>query len=130
MMDARYLAAWAGAFALTQAIEAPIYLWRCVPGQRGNAVLASTWTHPVLWFAAVPLWRRFEVEIAAGLGWSDLASAETLFVHLCEIAIVVVEGWWLRRCGGRRPWLWALAANGASYCAGEAIYAASGWLAP
>ena len=51
-----------------------------------------------------------------------------MFVHICEAVIVVTEGAWLRRCGGPRPWLWALAANAASYGAGELIYAVNGWL--
>ena len=120
--DRAYLLAWLAAFAATQLIEVPIYLWRCVPRRPWVAVGASGWTHPMLWFVAVPVWRAHAVQWAPQFGLEDLNQAEFAFVVTCEVAIVLGEGLWLRGWRATRPWTWALVANATSFAVGELIY--------
>lgn len=126
MTDAS-LAAWAGAFALTQAVEAPIYVF----GARvtaARALTASALTHPVAWFVAPWLWRRGFWEafgpVAPTFAWRALWVVG--YVALAEGFAVSVEAWWLRRSGVDRPWRWSLAANGASATLGF-VLDAMGW---
>lgn len=120
-LDVHYLLMWLGAFALTQVIEAPIYARWCVRGNWRAALLASTWTHPVLWFVATPLWQHLRWPLADLLG-SDPAAWDMPVLYAMEVAIAMAEGAWLRRCAGVRPWLWAVVGNGASFLTGELIY--------
>jgi len=101
---------WLAAFALTEAVEAPVYLFagrKLPPGRRWLLALgASAATHPAVWFA---------------FPW-ETAPWELCFLA-AETFAVVAEGA-LGRCAGmRNPWLWSLAANGASVSAGLAVQA-------
>lgn len=127
MSDWTYLLYWLGAFAVTQLIEAPIYQWRCVPGRWRAALAPSALTHPVLWFALTPLWGQLRWPIADIAGIGDPARLDKPAVWLMELGICLFEGWWLRRLGGARPYLWALVGNAASYGVGELIYLWLGW---
>ena len=97
------------AFAITQAVEIPVYLWfsRRLPVARRwiHAVGASTLTHPVVWFA-VP-WQQ--VETMEGY-WKAAAVA--------EVAVVAVESVYGRLLGVPRPVSAAVVANGASFVTG------------
>lgn len=104
------LAEWAAAFALTQAIEAPLYYlatrsWR-------TALLASVWTHPALWLSFRPL----EAALGYGPAWG-----------LLELGVVAVESVWLWRRGEPRPLLLSALVNGASALTGLGLQRAWGW---
>lgn len=122
MMQADYLLMWLGAFALTQAIEAPIYARWCLGGRWKAALLPSAVTHPLLWFALTPLWRQLRWPVAELLGAYDPTGLDMPALYVMELAIAASEGWLLRRQGGTRPWLWALVGNGTSFGVGEVIY--------
>jgi hypothetical protein len=102
---------WLGAFALTQAVEVPLYVragasWRI-------AFLSSSLTHPVLWFG-------FSAISELGLGyWGTVALAEAL--------VAAYEGAWLATWGVRRALLWSVLANGASVAVGLGSRAVFGW---
>lgn len=124
--DSSYLLMWLGAFALTQVIEAPIYARWSVRGDWRSALLASTWTHPVLWFVATPLWQHLRWPLADLTGAYDPAAWDMPVLYAMEVTIALAEGAWLRSRGGVRPWLWAGVANGASFLTGELIYWVTG----
>lgn len=126
MIDASYLWMWLGAFALTQAIEAPIYARWSVAGRWRAALLPSAITHPLLWFVLTPLWRALRWPLAEALGAYDPLAFDMPALYVMELGIAVAEGWLLRRQGGRRPWLWAVVGNAASFAVGEVIYWVTG----
>jgi hypothetical protein len=102
---------WLAAFVLTQVLEVPVYL-RAGAGWR-TALLASTLTHPVVWFG-FPLLGRM------GLGyWGMVAAAETFAVGL--------EALWLSANGVRRAFAWSLLANATSVGGGLLIRSLFGW---
>lgn len=108
------LLAWLGGFAVTQAIEVPLYA-RALRGRRGRwavAFGASALTHPVVWFA-FPAWLG---------GWPYVRQ-----VALAEAFAVAVEALWLGAWGVRRSVVWALAANAASVAVGLTSRALWGW---
>ncbi len=102
---------WLQAFALTQVLEMPVYLF----ATRGEtswftrfivAFGASALTHPIVWFVFPKVWpfRSFF--------WMIVAA---------EIFAVVAEALYLRWCRVPRPWVWALVANGFSLSVGLVI---------
>lgn len=106
------LAAWLPAFLLTEAVEAPIY--RHAAGARWPAaLLASAWTHPLVWFA-------FPVLFEGALGYVPM-------VVLAEAFAIGVEAAWLAHRGVRRPIVWSAVANGASVGVGLALRWVVGW---
>ncbi len=105
------LLAWLGAFAVTQAVEVPLY-GRALRGRWGVAFAASLWTHPVVWFG-FPLWFRTLGHVRQ--------------VVLAEAFAVAIEAVWLWRFGVRRSIWWALAANAASVAVGLTSRALIGW---
>lgn len=91
---------WLLAFAVTQAIEIPIYLW-ATPGRPWArrlwiAAMASVMTHPIVW----------------AMGW--VIRPYLLYVLVAETFAVVVETLWLRYHGVPQPFWWALTANATS----------------
>ncbi len=105
------MSAWLSAFLFTQAVEVPIYLrvgasWRA-------AVLASTLTHPVVWFG-----------FATVRGWVHSYSAA---VVLMEAFAIIVEAVWLSSRKVKHALIWSLAANLASVTLGFASRALFGW---
>ncbi len=100
---------WAVAYALTQAVEMPVYLLftRGRPTARRwlHAAGASTLTHPLLWFA-IP-WEEID---AAGHYWPVVWTAEAV--------IVAVEGAYGRMLALPRPFAASLVANAASFLTG------------
>ncbi len=110
----RPLAGWLFAFALTQAVEMPIWAV-ALCGRRGRWLVAfgaSALTHPIVWWVFPRLW-------PSGY-WAMVVAAEA-FAVLAEAA-------YMRAFGLRRALPWSLLANGASCAAGFAIYAVLGWL--
>jgi len=104
---------WLFAFAITQAVEVPIYFAaHRAPMRAAKAFGASAITHPVVWLV-FPL-------LAQASYWRAVAVA--------EIGVVAVEALYTRAFGVRRAWAWALGANAASCAVGYAIYAALGWV--
>lgn len=94
---------WFGAFVLTQAIEIPIYL-RATRGRWGVAVLASTWTHPVVWFV-------FPLIAPLSWGyWGMVGAAESFAVLVEPVCLACFQ---VRHALG-----WGLIANGASLVVG------------
>jgi hypothetical protein len=106
--------AWLSAFALTQAVEVPIYS-RAVDGpwRRRLAVgfAASAITHPLVWIGVLyVLPGPWELRV---LGMEGFA--------------IGVEALWLRRFGVRRALAWSMVANGASWGLGSLSRAWLGW---
>jgi hypothetical protein len=100
---------WAAAFALTQVVEAPLYLLlsRRMPAFRRwcYALGASAITHPVLWFA---------------LPWESAGTSRNYWTLAIAgeagvLAVEIVYGFLLR---APRPVLAACTANAASILAG------------
>lgn len=98
--------AWLLAFVFTQLIEAPIYRFGAKSTWR-TALLASTVTHPFVWFA-FPLLQDVGVEY-----WPMVACAEAF--------AVCVEAGWLRFHHVPRAFAWSLAANATSVAIGLAL---------
>lgn len=118
-MDAE-VRSWLDAFALTQLIEAPIYVTALragAPPARGwAAALAlalgpSALTHPIVWF----VFPRLLPEPY----WAMLACA--------EVFAVAAEAGYLRLLGLRRPLELSLIANAASFGVGLVCRALLGW---
>ena len=104
---------WAAAFAVTQAVEAPIYAYalRGRPRRWAWALALSAVTHPVVFFAFPRLWPG---------GWLHQTLAAEAFA-------VAVEGALLSRLGVARSLAWALLANGASVAVGLTARHLWGW---
>ncbi len=105
---------WARAFALTQLVELPLYLWLLsglsIWRRLGFGFAASALTHPWLWFI-LPNW------LLRPLGyWGYVAVGEGLVV-LTEAALlkVVCPSW-------RRALAIALLANGCSFGVGLLVF--------
>lgn len=105
------LGGWLLAFAVTEAVEAPIYLWALPERGRSRgrrlllAAAASAMTHPWVYWVWPRVW--------PGSPLSGVLTAEAF--------AVAVEAWWLSRCGVSRSVSWALAANAASVAVGWAL---------
>ena len=99
---------WPEAYAVTQAVEIPVYLFAARYLKCGRRWLyaagASTLTHPVVWFA---------------FPWE---TANFFLTYIAaESFAVLAEALWGRLLGVRQALWWALAANGASVLVGELI---------
>jgi uncharacterized membrane protein YfcA len=105
------LSGWAVAFALTQALEMPIY-WRVSRSLR-VAFFASALTHPLVWFV-FPMLEALVPWIAAMVA--------------AEVFAVLVEALWLRRNGVPRPLLWSVVANTFSATCGLVLRELTGWV--
>jgi hypothetical protein len=104
------LKVWLARFLFTQLIEVPIYTY-ALRGRSLVAFGASAITHPVVFFVFPRLW--------PGGYWSMIVAA--------EIFAFVVEGFYLRRAGLRRAFLWSLVSNGASYSLARLSAQTFGW---
>lgn len=102
-MTASALGGWLVAFVFTQAIEVPLYL-RITDGRWSTSVLASTFTHPIVWFVFPAL-----CPLSWGY-WGMVAAAEAF--------AVAGEAAWLRLNGVGMSLKWALLVNAASAVAG------------
>lgn len=95
--------AWLIGFLFTQAIEVPLYL-RVTHGRWSTSFLASTLTHPIVWFvfpAVCPLaWGYWGMVLAA------------------EVFAVLGETVWLRLNGVGASLKWAFVVNAASAVGG------------
>ena len=93
---------WFFGYLITQAIEVPLYVrvtsWRV-------AFLASTFTHPIVWFVFPMYWPR---------GYTSMVIAAEVFAW-------GIEALWLKTNGVHRAMLWSFIANGASFCIGLAL---------
>jgi hypothetical protein len=111
-----YVGAWARAFACTQLVEVPIYIW-LIPAPRVRAFAASACTHPLVWFA-FPLLARAELltpwfRIALpGLSYRAWGSLAEVFAWLAEAALMSSVA------SFRRALCVSFAANGASVMLG------------
>lgn len=97
------ISAWLLAYLGTQLVEVPLYL-RATGNRWAVSWLASTWTHPVVWFLFPKL-----IPLHWGY-WGMVAAAETF--------ALLVEAGWLAFCGLRSALVWSLGANGASLVLG------------
>ncbi|HRG94652.1 MAG TPA: hypothetical protein PLR99_00295 [Polyangiaceae bacterium] len=101
-----YIAAWARAFVLTQAVEAPIY--RRVGRVPVWAALApSAITHPFVWFAFPRLQEH-------GVSYLQMAAVSEAFAWAVEAAFLALTV----RVPWRRACLLSLLANAASVVVG------------
>jgi hypothetical protein len=135
---------WLDALALTQLVEAPLYVWllrgaaaraRGLGGGAGwlAALGASAWTHPVVWFVFPPcvfgVWQQW---LGAA---SDDPKGYIWMLTLAEAFAVAGEAaYWralTRLAGGAIPWRealrWSLLANGASVLVGVVTRWVWGW---
>ncbi len=112
---------WLSAFALTQAVETPIYAaalaFRSDPARRlttcvAYGFLASLLTHPVVWWVIPEL---------------ITLDRYALFFAVAEGFAVVCEALLMRALRLRHALLWALVANGASVLVGMALRHLIGW---
>lgn len=101
------LRAWLIAFGITQCVEIPILQHslrpRRLPVRLALAALASTITHPFVFFAFPAVVRPWELYLVVAEGFA--VAVETLF---------------LRYLGVERAFWWALLANASSVFAGAA----------
>ena len=104
---------WLGAFAVTQAIECPIYGWalRTRSHRWLWAFALSAVTHPII-FCVFPTF--FPTDY-----W--------IYVSWAEAFAVGVEALILRGLGVPAAFRWALLANGASVLVGLSLRAGFGW---
>lgn len=97
------LGAWFVAYVFTQAIEVPLYL-RITDGRWRVAVLASTLTHPIVWFV-------FPAVCPLSWGYWGMVAAAELFAVTGEAA-------WLSWSGVGSSLKWAALVNATSATAG------------
>lgn len=102
--------AWLEAFLLTQLIEVPIYT-RGLGVSLGRAFLASTLTHPIVWF---------------GFGYPGLPGSYRTRVIAAELFAWLAEALWFHRAGVKRALGWSFIANAASLTFGLACRALFG----
>jgi hypothetical protein len=119
------LRGWPFAFALTEIVEMPIWIWALsrfagsmsVPRRVELAFLASMLTHPWVWFVFPQLHPALEA-----LGLSRAASWNAV-LFAAEIFAWLVEAWLLSRFGLTRALTWSAIANAASYGVGRIVWA-------
>lgn len=105
--------AWLSAFAVTQAVEVPIYRW-ALKGRSHPLLIAfgaSCLTHPLIFVVLPRYW--------AGDYLSYVFAAEGIAVGL--------EAIWLGAFGLKRSVWWALGANALSTAIGLGLRALIGW---
>jgi len=110
----RTMTRWLAAFALTQAVEAPV-VWAAQPGVAWKrrllvALGGSTLTHPIVWFVM-----------------PRLVTDWTTMVLVAETFAVVAEALWMRAFGIERAFWWALLANALSVAIGLTVRGLVGW---
>jgi hypothetical protein len=111
---------WFSAFILTQAVEAPIYVWASRGGQwrwrRRLAVAlgASALTHPVVWWVIPRLeWSSYRAYFIAAEGFALVVEALLLVLALKKRIAAALA--------------WSLLANGASVAVGRLLRELFGW---
>lgn len=112
------LVAWLKAFLFTQIVEAPIYRW-AVPATWRNALLASTITHPFVWFLFPYLTVWF------GIAWVTTAIVSEIFAWVVE---AVFHKRVRSALSWRRAFLVSLVANGTSVSLGLLVRELTGWV--
>ena len=98
------ISTWLAAFAFTQLIEVPIYRF-AAKASWSVALLASTFTHPIVWFV---------FPLLTSLGYWEM-------VALAELFALVTEAAWLRANRVACAPAWSLMANAASLALGLAV---------
>jgi hypothetical protein len=129
MFSEEHILRWVLAFALTQAVEVPIYK-RMLGVGIGRAFAASSITHPVVWFGfPVITMRLYVVLIYPWLGPGAVAGIviQTLYLLLAESFAIGVETAFFRWSGVERAFRAALVANVASVIVGGAVQLLTGW---
>jgi hypothetical protein len=96
------LKAWLIAFAVTQAVEVPIYGLGATERKWGVAFGASLITHPIVWF----VFPRY------------FPGSYPVMIACAELFAVAIEATWLASFGVRKPIEWSFFANMASFCTG------------
>jgi hypothetical protein len=122
---------WLVAFALTQAVECPIYV-RAFRVRLRVAFAASAITHPVVCFVFPVLWRAIYLAAVTGHpSWTLSPGAYFVgYGALAEPFAVVVEAAWLiwrARLAPRRAFVASIVANTASALAGLVCSWLTGW---
>ena len=121
------LVTWLWAFALTQAIECPIYLFALrrkkssLAFKLGAAFGPTALTHPIAWWVFAP-W-LIENHFHIGPWFSGYYPSVTVTAGVAAL----VEWAYLAQLNVRRPWAWALLANGASFTIVMTIQALYNW---
>ena len=106
---ATYFCRWLVAFAVTQAVEVPIY--RGVGGLSWTHSFAMSWvTHPIVWYVIAPLCQALHTSeltmfcVAEGMAWSveawlahrlGITWVRAVLVALLANASSVLVGLWL-----------------------------------
>lgn len=122
---------WLVAFAITQAVECPIYK-RFFDVRLAIAFAASAITHPFVALVIPAALRAGYIAIQARSPGFELSpDAYRASIGLvAEVFAVLVEAAWLARLGGltaRRAFVASLVANVASSSAGGLVYLLTGW---
>lgn len=94
--------AWLVAFAITQAVEVPIYGLGPLRRRWAAAFGASLITHPIVWF----VFPRF------------FPGPYEVMLACAELFAVAIEAAWLASLGVQRPIEWSFIANAASFGTG------------
>jgi hypothetical protein len=125
------VARWLFAFAFTQAVECPLYVY-VFRVRLAVAFGASTITHPFVCFVFPWLWRSLYLAVvSARPSW--VLSADAYFVGygvIAESFAVIVEACYLARVarlGGRRGLVASIVANAASGFGGLLCSYLTGW---
>jgi hypothetical protein len=122
---------WLVAFALTQAVECPIYV-RAFRVRLPVAFAASALTHPVVCFVLPALWRAvYLATVTAHPSWKLSPGAYFVgYGALAEPLAVIAEAAWLAwraRLPWRRAFLASIVANTASALVGLLCSWLTGW---
>ncbi len=123
------MSAWLWAFAFTQAVEVPVYLFALARDGRARplwarfviAFGASALTHPPLWFFGPRAWVWLYLSTLSVAPWVQLRSPTAryiVYVVIAESLVILAEGLLLYALRTRRAWRWALVANVASVALG------------
>ena len=131
MLSEDLILRWCFAFALTQIVECPVYVFGFGANVR-LAFAASTITHPIASLLLPEVWRL--VYIAAIGRAPALALSQIAYLAvggaIAETFAVVAEAWLFQHCAGwpvRRALLASLVANGSSVLIGGLSYLVTGW---
>jgi hypothetical protein len=116
---------WLLAFAVTQAVEIPIYR-RFSRATAFEAFGASAMTHPIVWFVIPWAWSRlYGAWFAASLPLNPIERHVIYFV-VAELFAVIAEAAYMKALGRERPFVVALGANAASVTSGLLLRALFG----
>lgn len=120
------------AFALTQAIEVPIYMRRALPKRFWAAFGASLVTHPFVGFVLPFTWDLFLPSIPPYVPGETPVTFSFVLLSCVRIALfeafaIAIEALYLAMLRVKRPLYWSLVANLTSASIGLVLTYTTGW---